>query len=69
MSFGEEMDMKEIWYVVGVEESDRFPYFFETKEVAELAAQAYFPHENREEQYARIFYREVLTLNDIKRGP
>ena len=62
--------MKQVWYVTGEHDAeyDQFiPTLFDTKEAAEIYARSLFPDET-ERRYARIFYREVLTMSDLNGG-
>jgi hypothetical protein len=60
--------MKEIWFVRGDPNTgyDYFPTLFDTKMAAEVYARQCFPDEHPDSRYARIFYRELLTLDDVK---
>lgn len=66
--------MKDVWYVqgdpetAGVWPSRVWPNLFETKEAAEVYARMMFPDEDESKRYARIFFREVLTMSDLRGG-
>ena len=57
--------MKEVWYLW--QEGERTPsLWFDTKETAEVAARVLYPDEEEHKRYQRIFYRNVLTMKDVK---
>ena len=59
--------MKQVWYVSGdPDTAGLWPNLFDTKEAAEKYARAVFPDADEGKRYARIFYRDVLAMTDIK---
>ena len=59
--------MKQVWYVHGEHDEEYvMPTLFDTKEAAEVYARVLFPDEPKFKRYARIYYREVMTMNDLR---
>ena len=57
--------MKEVWYLW--QEGENVPtLWFDTKETAEACARMLYPNLTEDARYARVFYREVLTMKDLK---
>jgi len=54
--------MKTVWFVSG---EDMEGTLFDTKLAAERFARMMFPDENESKRYSRIYYREVLTMDDL----
>lgn len=58
--------MKQVWFVTGEDMEGRLvPTLLATKEAAERYASMMFPDEAESKRYARIYYREVLTMSDL----
>ena len=58
--------MKNIWYVRGdPNAAGEWPNLFTTKGMAEHYARVMFPDESPNNQYARVFYREVFEEGDV----
>lgn len=61
--------MRQVWWVHGEDiEEWQIPTMFDTKEVAERYARMLFPDETESHRYARIFYRDVLSMTDLNGG-
>ena len=62
--------MKQVWYVSGDPERTGYscPSLFDTKEAAEKYARIVFPDEDESKRYARIYYRDILTMSDLSGG-
>ena len=59
----------QIWFVSGEDMEGRtVPTLFDTKETAERYARMMFPDESESKRYARIYYREILTMSDLNGG-
>ena len=57
----------EVWYLW--QEGERIPsLWFDTKETAEVAARMLYPDEHPDKRYARIFFKDVLTMSDLHGG-
>ena len=54
--------MSIIWVVRGSDD----PTVFDTKEAAEMYARMVFHYETEERRYARVYFREVWTLADLR---
>lgn len=53
-----------IWYVA--DGQGLIPQFFDTKIAAEKYARLLFPDEPESRRYARIYFRRVMTLEDLE---
>jgi len=61
--------MKQIWFVAGEHDEDYvIPTLFDTKQAAEVYARSLFPDETESKRYARIYFRDVLTMSDLNGG-
>lgn len=61
--------MKQVWFVQGeYDEEYVIPTLFDTKLAAERYARMLFPDEGADKNYARILYRNVLSLSDLNGG-
>lgn len=52
-----------VWYVA--DGQGYIPTLFDTKEAAEKWARMLFPDESPSQRYARVYYREVMTLEEV----
>lgn len=56
----------EVWFVAGADPDLLIPVLFTSKLSAEEYARTVFPDEDADKRYARVYYREVLDLEDEK---
>ena len=55
-----------VWFVAGADPDLLIPVLFTSKLSAEKYARTVFPDEDADKRYARVYYREVLDLEDEK---
>lgn len=60
--------MRQVWFVRGEHDEEYvMPTLFDTKEAAEVYARGLFPDEDEVKRYGRVYYREVMTINDLRK--
>jgi hypothetical protein len=57
--------MKTVWYVQGADPDEFMPKLFATKMAAEIYARQVFPTLSIDQQYARVYYRNVWEESDL----
>jgi hypothetical protein len=53
-----------VWYVADGQE--HMPQLFDTKIAAEKYARLLFPDESPSQRYARVYFRMVITMEDLE---